>query len=95
MSEEEDDELRLANELRRLWDRGTPPSALVRTLRSRGMGGGQIITVMQRAFALTLSKTHAITGWLSHGDDERLDRFLIPHMPDRLEGSKDAPEQES
>lgn len=81
MSEEE--EARLANELQQLWVRGTAPSAILRTLRSRGMGGGQIITLMQRAFKLPLSNCNAITGWLSHGDDERLDRFLMPRMPDR------------
>ena len=88
MSEEE--ETRIVDELQRLWARGGPPSALLRTLRSRGMGGGQIITVMQRAFALPLSKSNAITAWLCHGDDQRLDRFLIPLMPDQLDPDSNA-----
>lgn len=74
LSDEERDEL--VAELKRLWALGSSPSALVRELRTRGMGGGQIITVMQQAFALALSKTNAITAWFSDGDDDRLDRYL-------------------
>lgn len=82
-TEDEADEPRLVGELQQAWIRGTPPSALVRSLRAKGMGGARVIIMMQQAFALSLGKTNAITAWFSDGDDERLDRFLIPHMPDR------------
>jgi hypothetical protein len=96
MSEDEKDQSRLVEELRRLWAQGTPPSALLRTLMSRGMRGGPIIMLMHKAFDLSLSKANAITAWFSHEDDERVDRHLVPHMPDPSTlGSADDPKQGS
>lgn len=72
------------SELRSAWATGEAPSGLLRLLKDRGFGGARLITLFQSAFGLPLAKTNAIAGWLTHGDDMRVDRYLGRFMPSRL-----------
>lgn len=86
-----DERAQLMDELRGSWARGAVPSELLRGLLDRGWRGARLILFMQDAFGLALSKTNAITSWLAHRDDERLDRFLSQFMPARVaHGGADA-----
>ena len=68
---------------------GSPPSAILRMLQENGVVGAGLVLMMQETFGLSLAKTNAITAWLAHHDDERLDRFLVPHMMIPADGDVD------
>lgn len=83
MERDKNSESRAIEELQQLWANGARPSDLLRNLLAKGVVGGWMIDLMQRAFSLSLREAGAISAWRRHGDDDRLDRFLTRFMPAR------------
>lgn len=62
---------------------GVGPALLVRYVLAQGVVGLSAIHIVVEALEYPAQAINAIQAWMHHGDDARLDRYLVRYMPRR------------